>query len=192
LWSVRGLATIDATRAARGTHSLHLVSTAAKPAPRIRETATFPALASDLWGRLFFYLAAHSTLRSDRLVEGSENAGKANWILTGIGFAKNGALDAQYFNSTGGDAGADYAEWDDFVLPVGRWICVEWHFSRTLNEQRAWIDGVERPKLHLPANSALRYAVPTYDSLAFGLGDGIFESWIDEIAVGGSRIGCDR
>lgn len=81
---------------------------------------------------------------------------------------------------------------------TGDWMLIEWYLDGNTQTYRLWVNGKEIPEVKLE-NGAGNYAgteiPPFFDGLAFGwnnyqpAGEG-FTAWIDDIAVGHSRIGA--
>src|SRR5262249_39950519 len=85
------------------------------------------------------------------------------------------------------------------TIPLKSWQCLEWYFNTPKNEARLWWNGQERTKLGWSdsRSNEPKYDFPEFKSLSIGWGtyqkpDAPFEVWIDEIAIGNERIGCDR
>lgn len=81
---------------------------------------------------------------------------------------------------------------------TGNWQLIEWYLNGETQTFRLWVDGKEIPEVKLE-NGAGNYVKteipPFFESLAFGwnnyqpAGAG-FTAWLDDIAVGRSRIGA--
>jgi hypothetical protein len=72
------------------------------------------------------------------------------------------------------------------VPPAGKWGCYEWHI--TPNTLDVYLDGTMLPISESwaePTISLLRLGFERFAAGAAG------EVWLDDIAVGSDRIGCD-
>jgi hypothetical protein len=91
---------------------------------------------------------------------------------------------------------------DKVVIPVGTWSCVEWQFEGATNTMRLWLDGVAVPTLtntgvgqgcvNQPASYT--WTAPRFDRLDLGWEsyqqDSARTLWIDDVAVGTTKLGC--
>jgi hypothetical protein len=84
------------------------------------------------------------------------------------------------------------------VVEPKKWHCIEVYFDMTASEARIWLDDVERTKLHWQNNMPGAFTFPAaIRSLSFGWVEyqppqTPWDVWIDEIAVDGQRIGCEK
>lgn len=209
LWSTSlgYVPSIDATRAARGSKSLHFQVQAGSTG-HIEETATFPAASDTLYGRMFVWFGALPTgpdAAKWAIVAGLPAAG-AEVRVGGQFFASDGNRNLWGVGSTGGDRGDWFRpDRDAQGQPkTGEWICVEWLFTGSSDEMRVWIDAVEQPSLHTTSTDYLEgdemgqlFNISKLTKLRVGwsayAGDTApspVEVWIDEVAVDVGRIGC--
>ena len=88
------------------------------------------------------------------------------------------------------------------VVPVGKWSCVEWQFDGPNNTMKLWLDGAAVDSLTVKGvgqgcvNQPATYAwtAPTFSTLDLGWEsyqtDDARTLWIDDVAIGTSRLGC--
>jgi hypothetical protein len=86
------------------------------------------------------------------------------------------------------------------VIDGGHFVCVEYELDGAANEVRTWLDGIAHPEMTANASNVTNGTgyvpfVPVIDSFEFGLtryqtSTTPLEIWMDDIAIGPSRIGC--
>lgn len=211
--AMASLPKIDSVHAARGSKALH-VSTGATAPSGITTTEIFPTPDENYWGRLFVYFEqlpsspvwAHWTIvganpTPDSAIKGEIRVGgqldtKQNRFGVGTDHGPTG-------DWTNLDADPKAAK----SVPVGSWICVEWQHDGGHDQTRFFWDGEEHPSLGTTpdtphgANSSVKYLLPTLGSVWFGFWNydqgkttkpDHYDVWLDEIALAGERIGCER
>ncbi|MET0385928.1 MAG: hypothetical protein ABW321_08210, partial [Polyangiales bacterium] len=207
------LPTIDDQHAARGGKALH-VSTGATTGSGIATKQIFPTPDENYWGRLFVYLTAlpttptwaHWTLvgagpTSDSAIKGEVRVGgQLDTAINRFGVGTDGGPTGDWTNLD-----ADSPE--PAAVPLNTWICLEWQHDGQHDETRFFKDGVEHPSLATTkqtdhgGNSDVPFELPTIGSIWFGFwnynqGKPVqpdhFDVWLDEIALDGARIGCER
>jgi hypothetical protein len=168
----------------------------------IEYTSNLGALATSHWGRIFFKVQTPapwptSDVLQGALVEhvGPRPSGGLNYVRWGI--VENPQMKFQWIYNV--QPSQDEPAFSDgtaynYTWP-GTWQCLEWRFDQPSQQGMLWIDGSLIPitvgKSHPPE-------IPVFTSLGVGWanyqnapGDG-FTVWIDEVAIDGKRIGCDR
>jgi hypothetical protein len=89
-------------------------------------------------------------------------------------------------------------------FPVGKWVCMEWHFKGASNEMELWIDGVAdgarvvggQGDTCVGNGTGKIWYAPTFANLQLGYaiysgGSGSRSVWFDDLALSASgRIGC--
>jgi hypothetical protein len=199
LWSTltnNGTVTIDSTRAARGTHSLHIhAAGSAGTNVGIRETRTFPAQNDTLFGRAFVYLTATAQVHATLFESTGTIPGTNVTAFYRYGFQFHTLL-ANY--DTIGRT-TDYPIHSARTLPLNQWSCVEWQFKGDTNELHLWLNGSEVTDIAVQANHSPPWAAPAFTNVFLGwhLYSGTdptptIDLWLDGVAVNGSRIGCAR
>jgi len=200
---------IDTVHAMRGENALYF-ETAAGVGAQVEVTQTFPALSSNLFGRMFVWI--------DQLPTAPDTA---RWNLVAARGTGNpaevrlgGQIEASRESKNYFGLGSDYGEsgtWQtsgkeaESTAREKAWICVEWQFKTDSNETNVWIDGVEQKSLHLTsteyrdgdAEGGKSFTLPTFDKLRIGWwlyqGSALpspSKLWIDEVIFDKARIGC--
>jgi hypothetical protein len=204
LWAQQATrATVGSALAAKGTRALHIPAFT-KDKVQLRQTKTFPALATAFYARVYLYVdkqptEAPGTLYHWTMIEASDTTtGGGHRVRLGGHIEKaTGPNDWLRFNyETGTAAGETGLSDAAAVIEVKKWHCIEVYFNMTTSEARVWLDSVERTKLHWQNNQPGAFSFPPrIASLSFGWVEyqppvTPWEVWLDEIAVDGQRIGC--
>jgi hypothetical protein len=179
-----GSVAIDATRANRGTHSLHF-----SDAAQITTKAAFPALGNDMWGGVFVYMVQTPPGSTTTLT--GPNSSIA-WSAGGGGVTRFGFRHTR-FSSGYNYPGDDFTNTDNLVWPLNQWVCVEWHHKSDpvtgMGTQDYWMNGSPRPMMHFDA-----HPMPTFTY--FWLGEYLFGSpydmWMDDLVLDSAQVGCNR
>jgi Cip1-like, core domain len=183
---------VDDLHAARGTHALHVKTTAGGGSnfAYIRETKTFPATNNVLYGRMFVWF--EDALTTDGHYTLAEGAGTGTPAVIRFG----GQFKAFGVGTDGGSSG----DWTDSdrtkLVPTQTWICSEFQFDGPNNTFNVWWDDMARPMLTSGPSKHASFTMPTFNGLWFGwwmynLAEPQ-EIWIDEIAVDYKPIGCAK
>lgn len=197
---------ITTAEAARGSRSVHV--RAENGYGLLRTTGIFPVADNDYYGRMFLKVARYSTVDwAHWTVAEAAGTGDGSLIRVGGQYRTDIAKNRWGVGSDGGPTG-DWTTHDQDPdgmpqePPVGEWTCLEWLHRGSTHETRFYVDGVEHPSLQTTAsqhggNQDADYELPGFTSLWFGWwqyqADPVaFDVWIDEVAVDGSRIGCER
>jgi hypothetical protein len=180
-----GYAAVDATRAARGNHSLHFHSGA-----QLHAREKWPFLTSGFFLRAFMYWG--QSLPDWHLTYFWVIAPNDGAFTLG---SYHDQLGINEFGPRNGDTGVAARD----QLPVGRWVCVEWQVAPATNEVHAWMDEAE-----VPSEPANPFQVPTMHvtnwpamqwnefTLEFITARPSDDLWMDELAIDSKRIGCRR
>jgi hypothetical protein len=89
-----------------------------------------------------------------------------------------------------------------FKIPTGAWFCVEMEFDADKGQVQTWVDGNDIPWLHadgMPTpglddtwtNAPFKTQLHTISFGWWGLLGPAMKVWMDDVAVGTSRIGCN-
>lgn len=84
----------------------------------------------------------------------------------------------------------------EIPFPTERWMCWELELRREGKILNVWIDGAPAPAASLPANAGNEpFVFPVFQSLEIGINHphpepAVPEVWLDDVALGTSRIGC--
>ena len=89
-------------------------------------------------------------------------------------------------------------------MPEAKWACMEWYFDGATNTQKFWLDGqaiadltvVEEGDGCVSQGTGGKWFYPSFTRLNLGWGsyqkDDPREVWIDDVAVGTTKIGCPQ
>ncbi len=87
-------------------------------------------------------------------------------------------------------------------VPVATWACAEWKFDGAASTMQFWLDGVEVPDLAMNGTgqgcvnqpATFPWTAPTFERVDLGWesyqADDARAIWIDDVAIGTSKIGC--
>lgn len=183
VWTLEGIPTISADRAAAGTtRSLRMKITPMAMAARLGTTTVFPAPSNTLYGRMYVYFAG-AALPADRHLELASIVGGGKLYQLGIYRQR---LHSNYY---GPDDDAGPVARDPF--PTNRWVCLEWLFDGSATSQvQVWVDGVEDADLRITGRNMPSFTRLYVGTRLYGNDGRNYEVWLDEIAIGASRIGC--
>jgi hypothetical protein len=211
VWQTKFTApTLDSTRAARGSQSLHF-STSATGSSGIETSKIFPTAKNAYYGRMFVYFDALPTSPqwAHWTIAGAKGTSVAGEIRVGGQF--DGKTNRFGVGSDGGPTGdwtnldADPQSAGSTQVPEDRWLCVEWLHDGAADESRFFLDGVEHPSLHTNrdvkhgGNASAKYDLPDMTAVWVGFWNydqgktvvpNHFDVWIDEVAFDDERIGC--
>ncbi len=204
LWT--GRASVDEVHAARGTKAWH-IRLATSQTSFLTTTKIFPAPNNTYFGRMFVYVTSLVT------------SAYTHWTMveaTGTGVPSKIRVGGQRdLWGVGSDAGptGDWTRNDNDPrnnprrVPLNEWMCIEWMHDGANNETRFYWDGVDHESLHTTATNhgygnggtaTAPYNMPVFNRLQIGWAEyqtvagGMFELWVDEIALDSQRIGCVR
>lgn len=191
--------------AARGAQSVHI--RAENGFGYLKNTSAFPVPNNSYFGRMFLRVKRFSTVSYAHWTV-AEAAGTGDGSLIRVGGQYADHLGENRWG-VGSDAGptGDWTTHDTdpngkpSEPPVDVWTCLEWEHRGSENVTRFFVDGVEHPSLATGAKehggtSNVDYVLPNMTSVWFGWWQyqsdpEPFDVWIDEVAIGGQRIGCE-
>ncbi len=208
-WTKTGDVSVSGTDFYRGAQSLH-IGIAPNGPRRINRTLGFlGANASDHWGRLFFKTMKpvlyngplHSTLVAMKGKSPVDNVDIEARVVDTV-------QDAQLFHNFQYDVQpSSRAEFrtasPDNWQYTSTWRCVEWHVEYATQSYSFFLDGAEVISLHIyngPNNFAGVEIPSAYTAISVGWNNyevvqnlnGGFEAYIDDLAIDGTRIGCEK
>jgi hypothetical protein len=173
---------VDSAQVAHGSLAAHahLVDTTGGFAT-LRESATFPALADELWGRAYFYTTV------------ADGAGHTGFISAFVGDARvleigqsNGNWQLTYY-----EPGKEFPAGYNTKIPQSKWVCLEWHFTRSGPKLiEVYTDGALAVDYdasgHKPdALTAVSLGIDNHSPNPPGN-----DVYLDDIAIDAARIGC--
>ena len=199
---------VDNTRAASGTHALHIVTGDASGTYRrafasVTGAPFFPLAGDEMWGRMRIYavtlpgagaavhwtnVQAEGPIPSMPSVTALYRYGGMNsdrWIAN---YETNGAASDCWRNSA-------------TAMAAGRWVCMEWHFASPTNQMELFVDGVRIDDVAIAGTgdgcvnpwtspwlgghwNTLRVGWEHYQTT------GSHEIFVDDVAMDPRRIGC--
>ncbi|MEA2699497.1 MAG: hypothetical protein QOI66_3768 [Myxococcales bacterium] len=201
--------TVDATKAWKGTRSLHIKAAAGTPsAVIVRDGAPlFPIAGNVMFGRVMLWLTATpggnyhwNSIQAAGTIPGSMLWGKYGW---GGQFGK--VLAGYTVRTTpAGSATTDCSKPSAMAIPAQRWVCVEWEFDGNKNEMHLWFDGALLADADIvgmgnrcvnQGDLGKPWAGPIFSNQTLGwqqyqASSGALELWMDDLAVGKDRLGC--
>jgi hypothetical protein len=196
-WSGRGA--IDSTRPFSGKSSLR-VSAGDDSAFATVAAPFFPVAGNEYFGRVMTWTAEVPSGRWTFIKSRGRSVEKgfqAEYTYGGAGKK----IVANY--DTPGGPSTDCSK-NGGEFPVGKWVCMEWHFKGASNELELWIDGVadgarvvggQGDSCVGNGTGKIWYA-PNFNDLQLGYaiysgGSGSRSVWFDDLALSPSgRIGC--
>jgi hypothetical protein len=186
----KGTATLDASRAARGSHySVHVhVDPGSDTMVGLTESKTFPALKAALFARAFIFIpgamatALFNGDRHSRLIYAQGATPYGEYAL-GIW---NGGIIQNHYSKT------DDSQDTKMLPPFDEWFCLEYELDSAAGNVKAYLNDVEITALRhtgWPASNidTLMFGVDRYGS--FPVAEDI---WFDDLVVDSARIGCMR
>jgi hypothetical protein len=186
----KGAATLDVTRAARGSRaSLHVhVEPGSDTTVGLVETKTFPALAKKLYARAFIYIPQTNATslftgdRHSRLIY-AQGANPYGEYALGIW---NGGIIQNHYSKT--DDSVDTKT----LPPFDQWFCLEYELDASAGNVRAYLNDVEIAALRHDGWPATSVASLMFGVDRFGSFPVAEDVWFDDVAVDAARIGCTR
>jgi hypothetical protein len=202
-WTKAGSVEVVTDQAFRGTHSLR-VNAATNGARRItRSGAPVTALGGAHWGRIYYRVQTptpgvfvHSTL-----VAGSAMSPRDNISIEvrPVDTVQNADRTHQFLYNVQPNGRAEFGKGSSYNWRFDdAWHCAEWHLDYAAQSYSFYLDNTEITQIRITngAGNFVNSEIPqTFQSLSFGWNNYQaaapgFVAWIDEIAVGPTRIGC--
>jgi hypothetical protein len=186
-------------RAYRGTRAVHAhvaaITGGTYVQAKIRESTMVPT--GTIFARAFFFVDDNVIPRGTQLMFTAQRVSPYSGIAISATSNTHRLAYYTWATPTGGSGFESPTQ-----VPYGRWICMEWELNEGplpttdagTGSMRVWMDGVEIADMY----RANMYSRPFFGNLGFGFeftagaDVGPLDMWIDEVAIDGSRIGCDR
>jgi hypothetical protein len=210
-WAVNennGSVRVSTERAFSGTNSLHCTGNAGQFAQAYITTQgapLFPAAAAGMYGRVMLWVRDNpaGSIHWTFVTAEGPSAGGDYTAFYRIGGQLDGRLMANYWTE-----GNDTDCWDHSatVMPAGDaggWSCLEWKYETATDELQFWLDGQPLDDMHIVGRGEgciahdlndIWEAPAAFDTLRLGwehvANTNQRDVWLDDIAVGASRIGC--
>jgi hypothetical protein len=196
-WSGRGA--IDGTRPFSGKSSLR-VNAGDDNAFATLGAPFFPVAGNEYFGRVMAWTAEVPSARWTFIKSRGRSVEKG--FQAEYTYGGSGKKIIANYDTPGGPSSDCSKNGGEF--PVGKWVCMEWHFKGASNEMELWIDGVadgarvvggQGDSCVGNGTDKIWYA-PTFNDLQLGYaiysgGSGSRSVWFDDLALSASgRIGC--
>lgn len=167
-----------------GSNAVHMKFMAGSGATFIRSTRGFPAPMNSLWGRVWMYaMMPNSNGGHNVFIEAS---GGGDVVNRGV----------RPLNTQGGSMSINVAPPDNgagtnMKFPQGKWVCFEWQIASngTSGSVTLFMDGAQLATTANKPIPSLLFQRVGYEHYAADKGPN--ELWIDDYAIGTSRIGCN-
>jgi hypothetical protein len=170
-----------------GTGAVHMKFATAAGATFIGETKGFPAPGNNFWGRVWLYSS----------ITGAGN-GHNVYIdaSTGVSETNQGmrALNTQGGNIATNLAPPDAGGTSKVPFPLNVWTCFEWHMVAATGAVNLYMGGTEIPGTAYTSTQAVADMMKLikqkvgFEHYAAGAGG---DMWIDDFAIGPTRINCN-
>jgi hypothetical protein len=208
-WTVKknaqGGVTIDGAQHKSGTKAVKFTTTGAMAYQQayISIEKIFPVAQNAFYGRMMIYTTkapndgVHWTMIQG---EGPATGGITRADVRYGGQHQQGLM-ANY--DSAGKA-SDCWQHSATKMPEGKWACMEWYFEGATNTQKFWLDGKAIDDLTVVGqgdgciahDTADKWIFPTFERVYLGWEsyqtDPAREVWIDDVALGTSKIGCPQ
>jgi hypothetical protein len=174
--------TVQSTQVAHGKNAAlaHLIDTGGGFA-MLRETSTFPALADDLWGRAYFY----TTVSSSASHTGFVSAYVQDQRVLEVG-QYNGQWQLTYY-----DPNKEYPAGYPDAIPQNKWVCLEWHFSRTGPKLiEVFVDGAATVSYDANGHQPGQLTAAAIGIDNHGANPAPNDAYWDDVAIDAKRVGC--
>lgn len=198
-----GSLTVDATKAHAG--KALKVHTDGNGRALMRVSGISPP-GNSFYGRMYAWVTAFPSAPNYAHYTLVEAAGTGNSTLIrpvgGQYIMERGQKKMWGIGSDGGPTG-DWTRWkESAVAEPQKWLCLEWQLDATDNTVRFWVDGVAKPEMTVSTknhdgNQAQDFVFPKVDRIFFGWwlyqggsSPASFDTWLDDIALSTTRIGC--
>ncbi len=191
VWSATGGNSVGSAVPYSGTKALH-VSPFSGPGSHNSETKAFPAaLARKQYGRLFLWIEKAPSPPVG-------GVGTHHWSMVSPGIMLLGGVmltkgeTRTYLNSYPyGIEKEDRGTIDSFT--PHKWNCIEWFFDADQGNVQLWLNSAELTKMAVTGDKRLGNLSPwRFGWTEFHGNATPWEVWIDDIAVDGARVGCDK
>jgi hypothetical protein len=218
-WTARtaaGSVTLDTTEHVSGAKSVRFSTEAASSVTammRLQGPGLLPVVGNVVYGRMLFKLAAAPTA-------------SVHWtMIQGLGVVPGQTYHAAYRYGgqmpvpSGNELMANYDTPDWYsnkstpgsdcwrhasgrVIPVERWVCIEWKFDGPNAGMQLWLDGQATPDLTIAghgdgcvnAAADFPWTAPSFTSIDLGWesyqADAPRTAWVDDVVISTTPIGC--
>jgi len=204
-----GTVAIDGTQHRSGTKAVK-VTTSGGMDPDFYQLAyislenIFPIANNAFYGRMMFYVTKAANDGVHWTMIEAEGAASAQGITNAqvrYGGQQQQRLMANYDSTP---KKSDCWQHSATKMPEAKWVCMEWYFDGATNTQKFWLDGKAIDDLTvadygqscLNQDTGEKWIYPTFSRVNLGWGsyakDDPRQAWIDDVAIGSSKIGCPQ
>lgn len=164
----------------------------------------FPVAQNAFYGRMMIY----TTKAANDGVHWTMIQGEGPAVAQGITRAdvRYGGQHQQSLMANYDSAGkkSDCWQHSQTKMPEGKWACMEWYFEGATNTQKLWLDGKAIDDLTVTGqgqgciahDTADKWIFPAFEHLYLGWEsyqhDDPREVWIDDVALGTTKVGCPQ
>lgn len=178
---------IVSDKAHSGTSSVHMTFTTARGATFISETKGFPWADNSYWGRVWLFVATGLEAGHHVYIEGSTGVDPTNTGIRALNTQGQGFLATN--NAPPDQGGTSPTQ----KMPQMMWTCFEWHVAAVGNLEKTnlYMNGTEVPGTAASTTGAATNLIKQrvgYERYAAGTAG---EMWIDDYAIGPTRINCN-
>ncbi|MCA9603295.1 MAG: hypothetical protein KC417_14780 [Myxococcales bacterium] len=210
-----GTVSIDTTRAASGTKSVHFSINAGadsndtyrRAMMQVGQQGTVISGSNVVWGRMKMYLSAVPTYPGSNAVHWTAIQGDGT--VEGMGFRafyRYGGMNGQKWLANYETSGVGSDCWNNAqsLAPVGKWACVEWRYNGPNDEMNLYVDGQALNDMTVVGQGAGcishgtgdKWYAPKFDIMKLGWESYQYmtnhvDLWIDDVAIDDQRIGCE-
>lgn len=188
-----GTVVVDTEHAGRGTYALHAHTGGDGATAFIKADKIFPAPQNSFYGRALVWIQRAPTANFN--IVSSRGPG-ATYNLGGV-MKPWGDPDGKHtFRFQYHPLDAPSISKTEYALK--KWQCWEWYYQGgDPSALQFWVDGKELQDMAVDGGTAEGpWTAPQFDSVHIGFGHGHpepgsdYDVWVDEVALGGKRIGC--
>ncbi len=206
-WAVKknaqGNVIIDGAQHRSGTKAVKFTTTGADSYQQayISLASIFPVAQNAFYGRMMIYAtqAANDGVHWTMIQGEGAAAGGITNAMVRYGGQQQKRLMANY-DSTGKKS--DCWKHSATTMPEAKWACMEWYFDGATNTQKFWLDNTAVEDLTVTGQgegcvaqeTEGKWVYPAFSRILLGWEsyqtDAPREVWIDDVAIGTSKIGC--
>jgi hypothetical protein len=202
-WTRTGSVEVAMDQAFRGTRSLKVNAAANGPRRITRSGTAVTALGGAHWGRIYYRVETptpgvfvHSTLVAGSAV--SPRDGIMIEVRT-VDTVQNADRMHQFLYNVQPNGRAEFGKGSSYDWMFDNaWHCAEWHVDHATQSYAFYLDGTEITQIRIEngAGNFENSEIPEmFQNLSFGWNNYQsaspgFTAWLDEIAVGTTRVGC--
>jgi hypothetical protein len=206
-WTKNGTVGVATDEFHAGTRSLKVEAAASGPRRMTLTGARVTALGGTHWGRVFYKVDQPAPRPASGVIHSTIVAGSAQSPISGtievrvVDTVEDAQGNHQYLYNVQPNERGEFGRGSSYDYQYdGEWHCAEWFVEHATQSYRFFIDGDEIESIAV-ANGAGNFAeseIPAvFQSISVGwynyqsAPNGGFVAWLDDLAIGGSRFGCE-